>query len=295
MMAAEGIKEIADKIYRLEVPIAGEYVPTVAYLIKEGVGALIEPGPGTAVSALQSAMEHLGLTELAYIIPTHIHVDHAGGAGALAALHPRAKVLVHPRGARHLADPAHLVEITERIYGSDFETRSGTVLPVPKSQLQVVEHGEIIVLGDRQLQIIYAPGHASHHFVILDKSQNGLFCGEALGLPPHLLPSVAPYSFDQEAYLHTIEDLRKLDPHMLFFSHGGMDNEPRTAFSRATENTHIYGKMVLDGIRNGDSYADIARRFAADVRRRFGLLFEPEGSEMFVTGYSMYYEKKGLA
>jgi glyoxylase-like metal-dependent hydrolase (beta-lactamase superfamily II) len=290
----EGITEVGDKTYRLEIPVAGSYVPTVSYFITDGDGALIEPGPGAAVPSVQSAIEHLGLRELAYIIPTHIHVDHAGGAGSLAKRNPKAKVLVHPRGARHLADPAHLVEITQRIYGSDFETRSGTVLPVPESQLRVVEDGEIIVLGNRQLRIIHAPGHASHHLAILDRSQDGLFCGEGLGLPPHLLPSVAPYSFDEEAYLHTIEDLRQLRPRTLFYSHGGVDTNTEAAFSRATENTHIYGAIVLEGIRNGDSRADIAARFATDVRQRFGLLFDPDGSEMFVTGYSMYYEKKGL-
>jgi glyoxylase-like metal-dependent hydrolase (beta-lactamase superfamily II) len=294
-MSVEGITEVADKTYRLEIPIAGAYVPTVAYFIKDGNGALIEPGPGAAVPALRLAIEHLGLSELAYIIPTHIHVDHAGSAGALAKLYPKAKVLVHPRGARHLANPAHLIEITERIYGSDFETRSGTVLPVPESQLGVVEHGEMIVLGDTQLQIIHAPGHSSHHFVILDMNHKGLFCGEALGLPPHLLPSVAPYSFDQDAYLDTIESLRQLHPRTLFYSHGGTETEPETAFSIAAETTLIYSKMVLEGIRNGDSRADIALRFASDVWHRFGLQFDPEGSEMFVTGYLMYYDRKGLA
>ena len=287
--------EVADRVYRFEVPIPGTYVPTVAYLIKDGDGALIEPGPTAAIPAIQQAIEHLGLEELAYIIPTHIHVDHAGGAGALARLFPNAKVLVHPRGARHLVNPAHLVEITERIYGDDFETRSGSVLPVSESQLKVTVDGEVIILGGRELQIIHAPGHSSHHFVVLDKSLNGLFCGEALGLPPHLLPSVAPYSFDQDAYLDTIENIRKLHPKMLFYSHGGVDTDPGGAISRAAENAHIYGKMVLEAIRRGDSRADIAQRFAADVRRRFGLVFEPEGSEMFITGYSMYFEKRGLA
>jgi glyoxylase-like metal-dependent hydrolase (beta-lactamase superfamily II) len=294
-MSMEGLAEVADKIYRLEVPVAGAYVPTVSYFIADGNGALIEPGPGAAVSTVRQAIKHLGLNELAYIIPTHIHIDHAGGAAALAALCPRATVLVHPRAARHLADPAHLVDITERIYGSDFETRSGTVLPVPESQLRAVEHGEIIALGDRELQIIHAPGHSWHHLAILDRNQNGLFCGEALGLPPYLLPSVAPYSFDQDAYLETIESLRQLRPRMLFYSHGGIVTDTEKAFSTAVDNTHIYGKMVLEGIRNGDTRAKIAARFATDVRRRFGLQFEPEGSEMFVTGYSMYYEKKGLA
>lgn len=290
----EGLAEVGDKTYRLEVPLASALVPNVSYFITDGNGALIEPGPGAAVPTVQLAIERLGLKELAYIVPTHIHVDHAGGAGALAKRYPKARVLVHRRGARHLANPVHLIEITQQIYGSDFETRSGTVLPVPEPQLRVVEDGEIIVLGSRQLQIIHAPGHASHHLAILDRKQNGLFCGEALGLPPHLLPSVAPYSFDEADYLRTIEDLRQLRPHTLFYSHGGADTEPEAAFSRATETTQIYGRMVLDGTRNGDSRADIARRFVDDVKRRFGLAFEPEGSQMFVTGYTMYYENRGL-
>ena len=293
-MSIEGITEVGDKTYRLEVPVAGAFVPNVSYFIADGDGALIEPGPGVAVPAIQSAIEHLGLNSLAYIIPTHIHVDHAGGVGALAMLYPKAEVLAHPRGAKHLANPARLVATTKRIYGDDFESRSGPVLPVPESRVKIVENGDTVIVGARTLQVIHAPGHSPDHFGILDKTLDGLFCGEALGLPPYLVPSVAPYAFDQDAYLHTIEKLRKLHPRTIFYSHGGVNTEHEDAFSRAVENTRIYGKMVLDGIRNGDSRADIARRFAADVKHRFGLLFGPEGSELFVTGYCMDYEKKGL-
>jgi glyoxylase-like metal-dependent hydrolase (beta-lactamase superfamily II) len=208
----EGMKEVGDRIYRLEVPVVGALVPNVSYFIADGDGALIEPGPGAAVPAVQSAIRHLGLGQLAYIIPTHIHVDHAGGVGALAARYPTAMVLAHPRGAKHLANPARLVATTKRIYGDDFETRSGPVLPVPESRIRVVEDGDTFIVGGRTLEVIHAPGHSPDHFCILDKSLNGLFCGEALGLPPHLLPSVAPYAFDQEAYLQTIEKLRKLHP-----------------------------------------------------------------------------------
>ena len=291
----EGLTEVGDRTYRLEVMVAGEYVPSVSYLIVDGDGALIEPGPGAAVPAIQSAIEHLGLGRLACIIPTHIHVDHVGGAGALAMRNPKAKVLVHPRAARHLADPAYLIGITQQIYGRDFEAHSGTVLPVPESQLSVVEDGEVIVLGSRQLQMIHAPGHAWHHIAILDRSQNGLFCGEALGLPPSLLPTVAPYSFNEDDYLETIENLRRLRPRTLLYSHGGADTDPETAFSKAAENTHIYGNMVLEGIRSRDSRAVMAARFMADVKSRFGQVLDPEGSHIFVAGYLMHYKKKGLA
>jgi glyoxylase-like metal-dependent hydrolase (beta-lactamase superfamily II) len=291
----EGITEVGDRTYRLEVPSAGAFVPTVSYFITDGDGALIEPGPGSAIPTVTRAMEHLGLSRLAYIIPTHIHVDHAGGAGALAALCPEATVLVHPIGARHLVHPARLIEITQQLYGSDFETRSGTVLPVPPSRLRAVRDGEIIALAGRELQLIHAPGHAPHHLAILDRSRRGLFCGEALGVPPHLLPSVAPFSFDEEDYLSTIERLRQLEPRVLFYSHGGADAEPAAAFSRAEENTRIYSRLALDGLSSSDSRAEIALRFAADVKRRFGLVLDPVGAEMFVIGYAQYYEKKGLA
>lgn len=290
----EGMTEVNDRIYRLEVPVAGALVPNVSYFIADGNGALIEPGPGAAVPAIQSAVEHLGLSELAYIIPTHIHVDHAGGAGALTTLLPKAQVLAHPRGAKHLVNPARLVATTKRLYGNDIETRSGPVLPVPESRIKIVGDGDTFIIGGRTLQVIHAPGHSPDHFGILDKRLNGLFCGEGLGLPPHLLPSVAPYAFDQDAYLDTIEKLRKLHPRIIFHSHGGVDTDPQVTFSRAVENARIYGSMVLEGIRNGDSPTDIARRFAADVERRFGLLFGPEGSELFVKGYCMDYEKRGV-
>ncbi len=291
----ESLTLVGDLTYRLEVPEAGGLVPTVSYFITDGGGAMIEPGPGIAIPAVKRALDHLGLSRLAYIIPTHIHVDHAGGTGALAALCPSATVVVHPQGARHLANPARLIEITQRIYGSDFQTRSGAVLPVPESRLRAVEDGAILSLGGRQLQIIHAPGHASHHLAILDRRQQGLFCGEALGLPPHLLPSAAPYSFEEGDYLSTIERLRRLGPSVLFYSHGGADAEPRSAFSRAEENTRLYSRMVLDGLGRGESCSQIALRFIADVKDRFGLTFEPGGGEMFVTAHLMYYQKKGLA
>ncbi len=291
----EDITQVGDCTYRLEVPEASELVPAVSYFIADGDGALIEPGPGAAIPAVRRALERLGLSNLAYIIPTHIHVDHAGGAGALAALCPAATVLVHPRGARHLARPARLIDNTQRVHGDDFETRSGAVLPVPQSRLRAVEDGEVVLLGRRELQIIHAPGHAPHHLAILDRSQQGLFCGEALGLPPHLLPSAAPFSFDEGDYLSTIESLRRLGPRVLFFSHGGADSEIQAAFSRAEENARYYSQMVLDALRQGESGSDITLRFVADVRRRYGVCYNPGTAQMFANAYLMHYRKKGLA
>ena len=255
------VKEVADRVYRLEMPIARMPGPAVVYLIDEPPGAVIDPGPAAAVPFIEQAMAKLGMTSLSYIIPTHIHVDHGGGAGTLAGLFPKVKVVVHPRGAKHLASPERLIESTKLVYGQDFEKALGPITPVPEAQLKVAEDGETVSLGNRELQIIHATGHSPHHMVILDHSLNALFCGEALGHPGNQLPTLAPYSFEQEAYLATIEKLQKLKVEMLFYSHGD---------------------------------EDIMRQVADDFYDRFGQRLTKTDLEMAVAGYVVYFTSKGM-
>jgi len=288
------IKEVADRIYRFETPTPGMFYVPVVYLVDAPKAVLIEPGPAAAIPSIREAMTYLGMKELSYIIPTHIHVDHGGGAGELAQLFPRAKVMAHPRGAKHLVSPSRLIQSTKLVWGDDFEARLGPITPVPESQLRIPEHGEIISLDDRELQIIYAPGHSPHHIVILDRKLNGLFCGEALGLPGHQMPTVAPYSFDQEIYLDTIENLRKLEVQMLFYSHGGVEKEPNRLISRASENARVYSNMILEALERGDTPEDIMPKLKDHARRNFGLRLEKGDLEIAIAGYIIYFKSKGL-
>jgi len=288
------VKEVAERIYRFEAPIAGMPEVTVVYLINEPQGALIEPGPAAAIPFIQQAMAQLGMRNLCYIIPTHIHVDHGGGAGALAKLFPNAKVVVHPRGARHLISPERLIESTKLVWGRDFEKVLGPIIPVPESQLKVAEDGDVVSLINRELQIIHAAGHSPHHIVILDRKLNGLFCGEALGLPPHQLPSVAPYSFEQEIYVATIESLRSLTVDALFFSHGDMERGPGRLMSRALENASVYGPLILEAATDGRAMDEIMRLVSDDFHRRFGQRLTKGELEIAVAGYVIYFRSKGM-
>jgi glyoxylase-like metal-dependent hydrolase (beta-lactamase superfamily II) len=293
------VEEVADKVYRLQAPVPGSNTIFAVYLIKESEGILIEPGPSAATLSIRDGMSRLGMKELAYIIPTHIHVDHAGGTGALAQLFPQAKVLVHPAGMKHIVDPSRLIESTKTVFGPDFEASLGTILPVPENQIKVPEDGEIISLNGRELQIIYAPGHAPHHIAILDLTVQGLFCGEALGLPsesaePFPLPAVAPPSFDQELYLETMERLRKLDANILFYSHGGVGREPDKLISIAEENTHALGDIILNALKEGEAAEAISRRVGDYVASRFGLELSEFDLAMTVAGYTIYFTKKEL-
>jgi glyoxylase-like metal-dependent hydrolase (beta-lactamase superfamily II) len=287
------VEEIADRVYRLETPTPGAFYVPVVYLIDGPKPVLIEPGPAAAIPSILEAMTYMGMERLHYIIPTHIHVDHGGGAGELARLFPQAKVLVHPRGANHLVSPSRLIQSTRLVWGDDFEERLGPIGSVPESRLIIPDNGQTISIGDRELQIIHAPGHSPHHIVILDRKLNGLFCGEALGLPGHQMPPVAPYSYDQEIYLDTIDNLRQLEVQMLFYSHGGVEKEPDRLMSRASENARVYSSMILEALKRGNKPEDIMRKVEDHARHHFGLRLEKRDLETVVAGYVIYFRSEG--
>ena len=294
------LKKVADKIYRFETMLSVMTSPFTVYLIKESQGVVIDPGPAALVPRIQEAMKQLGMNDLAYIIPTHIHVDHAGGAGKLAQLYPGAKVLFHPAGLKHAVDPSKLIESTRKVFGEDFEIGFGPILPVPESQIKSVEDGEIITVGNRDLQIIYAPGHAPHHIAIFDRSVKGIFCGEALGLPGGKdkqipLPAVAPPSFDQETYIQTMEKLRKLNARILFYSHGGVVGyDVDRLITQAEENTRILGDIILKALKEGGTIGEINRRVKEIENSHFGMDLTEMDLALTIGGYEVYYRKKGL-
>ncbi len=293
------MKEVAEKIYRLEIPIPIMNSVFGVYLIKESNGILIEPGPSIAVPYIQEGMKALGMRDLAYIIPTHMHVDHAGSIGTLAHLFPGAKVLVHPQGAKHALDPSRLIESTRIVWGVDFESDLGPIVPVSKAQIRVPENNEVVTVNGRELQIIFAPGHAPHQMVIFDRSVKGIFCGDALGLlaqsaNPFPLPNTAPPGFDQDIYLQTMQKLRNLKPRILFYSHGGVVEEPDGLISMAAENTLTFGKMVLQALKEGKALEEIIQIMRDYILGNFGVRVLESDLSMFVSGYVFYFKKKGM-
>jgi len=244
-------------------------------------------------------MQQLGMKGLDYIIPTHIHIDHAGATGRMAQLYPRAKVVVHPAGQKHVVDPTRLIDSTRTVFGPNFEAGFGPILPVPEVQIKVPQDGEIIKVGSRDLRIIYTPGHAPHHLVILDLKERGLFCGEALGLQGEgnenlAVPAVAPPSFDQEMYLQTMEKLRKLQPRLLFFAHGGVSREPEKLISSVENNTRLLGDLILRALREGDTVAEIRHKVKSAAKNSFGIELTESDLDLTVGGYAVFYQRKGL-
>jgi glyoxylase-like metal-dependent hydrolase (beta-lactamase superfamily II) len=292
------VEEVADRTYRVQARLTG--LPTIfsLYFIQGDPGILIEPGPAGLVPTIQDAMNQLAISDLKYIIPTHIHLDHGGACGTLAGLFPRAEVVVHPQGARHVIDPSRLVRSTAMAFGDDFEAVYGTILPVPESQVKVVPDGEKLSAAGRELTVIHTPGHAPHHMAIFDLATQGLFCGEALGLVYNdgveALPAVAPPGFDEEEYLGSMERLRQFRPRFLFYAHGSVSTEPERSIASVIANTKVVGEAILDAARTEATEDAVIKRIGEFIQQRFGATLTEYDLASNVRGYLHYYKKKGL-
>jgi len=295
----EEIREVGDGIYQLQVRIAGSTYVYSVYIIHEEQAALIDPGPASILPAIEKTMERIGLRNLAYIIPTHIHIDHGGGTGSLAKRFPEAKVILHKLGEKHLVDPSHLVTSTKLAFGDDYETYLGPILPVPESRIIIPSDGMKINAGERKLQIIHAPGHAPHHIVVFDLKTKGVFCGEALGMrypsaPEAPTPNIAPPGYDMEVYLQTIRKLAALKPRTLYYAHDGVGHTPDALITAITENTRIYTDGALDILRNTESDTEALFKIRDFISDRFGVDRAEADEGMAVAGLRVYFRKQGI-
>lgn len=251
------MRTVAEGITVVDTGMAGQRQLNAVYVIEAPEPTLVETGPGADGPVVMRALEAngIGSGDLAHIVVTHIHVDHAGGAGALLARFPRATLWVHEVGAPHLVDPTRLLASTARTYGEErMRAFYGDTLPVPAERIRSVVDGDRVPLGDRALEVIHTPGHASHHVALLDQTTGALFTGEAIG--SHLpwadcyRPALPPPEVDVEAALAAIERMRLTGPSVLLTSHYGPVTRPEEGFSRAAERIRSWADAVriqLDG------------------------------------------------
>ena len=214
-----------------------------AYLIvQDARAAFIDTGTNHSVPRLLAALEALGLSRQSvdWVIPTHVHLDHAGGVGALVRELPQARVLVHPRGARHLIDPSALYAGALAVYGqAEMDRNYGTLLPVEAARVVSSTDGGSVTLAGRALVTIDTPGHARHHHCIWDEASRGWFTGDTFGLSYRefdgpagawILPTTTPVQFEPDALQASIERLMASDPQCMYLTHyGRVTGVPRLA------------------------------------------------------------------
>lgn len=202
-------------------------------LIDSGRGAFIDTGPNAAVPRLLAALEATGLrpADVDWVIATHVHLDHAGGAGLLMQQLPQARLVVHPRGARHLIDPGKLVEGARAVYGAEAVARAyGEVVGVSEDRVLTTHDGMTLAWVSRPLLFIDTPGHARHHHCIWDEGSRGFFTGDTFGLSyrefdtargPWLLPTSTPVQFEPNALRESVRRLLAFDPQWMYLTHFG--------------------------------------------------------------------------
>jgi glyoxylase-like metal-dependent hydrolase (beta-lactamase superfamily II) len=238
------------------------------YLIIDGDdAAFIDTGTRNSVPLLMQVLSmHAMLPEqVRWVMPTHVHLDHAGGAGALMQQLPNARLLVHERGAAHMINPEKLQAGSLAVYGeARYEAAFGSLLAVPESRVQIARDGDSIELGQRELLIIDSPGHARHHYAVWDKCSRGLFCGDSFGVSyPELndgscrfiFPPSTPVQFDPTAWHQTIDRLMQFEPACVYLTHFGKH-----------ENVAELAAQLHAQI---DAYVAIAENFAADSEPKY--------------------------
>ena len=200
-------------------------------IVENGRVAFIDTGSNDALPNSLAALKKLGLDEFAvdYVILTHIHLDHAGGAGSLMRAFPNAKLVVHPRGARHMAEPSKLVAGVTAVYGAEYVQRVyGEILPVPADRIIEAVDGLELSLSGRQLRYLDTPGHARHHICIVDEKARAIFTGDMFGLSyreldvegqQFIFPTTTPTQFEPEEMRASIRRLLDLQPEAMYLTH----------------------------------------------------------------------------
>jgi len=229
-MTSAAAAEVARDIRVVDLLERGMRHVTAGYYIAASRPAIVDVGGVPSIPVWLAALRSFGVrpSDVAYIIVTHIHLDHAAGVSHMLVHPPDAGVVAHPRGGRHLPDPSRLIDGARSVFGADLEEYFGVPEPVPESHLHVVEDGATLDLGGgHRLRFIDAPGHARHQHMVFDGGARALLSGDELGerLPDiaddYVIPDTAPNQFDPEAMLRSAERLRELQPEAVLFSHFG--------------------------------------------------------------------------
>ena len=237
------------------------------YLLEtDAAVAVVETGNNDSADRILRVLDIRGRRreEVSHVIVTHVHLDHAGGAGKLMQHLPNARLAVHPRGARHVIDPSRLEASARAVYGDkEFDAMYGTLVPVPQDRVLVMEDGDSLEVGKRRLDFIDTPGHARHHFCIWDEQTRGWFTGDTFGISyreldtsngAFIFPTSTPIQFDPPALIASIRRMLEKQPANMYLTHFGRVQDLE--------------RLSADMISSVETFAALGERFENSENRQ---------------------------
>jgi glyoxylase-like metal-dependent hydrolase (beta-lactamase superfamily II) len=243
-----------------------------AALIRGPAGlAIIDPGPTSCLPALEAGLARLGATlgDVTDLLLTHIHLDHAGAAGTIAARVPSVRVLVHERGAPHMVDPTKLIASATRLYGDRMDALWGRFEPVPASRVTALAGGERLDVAGRAVEVAYTPGHAVHHVSFLDDSSGVAYIGDTGGIrvsPAYVTAATPPPDIDLSVWSHSLDAIDAWQPATLFLTHFGPVAPARGHLVRYREVLTTTAERVARTLAVDTTDEERARMFRAEMR-----------------------------
>ena len=297
-------------IWLLDAGMYRDEMVAIHLIVHEGRVAVIDTATRHSLPRILGALEQLGLSPQAldWVILTHIHLDHAGGAGALMQQCPNARLAVHPRGARHMANPRKLWDSTVSVYGLETAQRVyGEVVPIASDRIEETPEGHVLQLGSRRLQVLDTPGHARHHIAVHDPFSQSVFAGDTFGISyrefdrgerQFVFPTTSPVQFDPQAAHHSVDRILACQPQSVYVTH----------YSRLTDLVNIAASMhrLIDAqaelalavqstgaAREAELVAGVKRLFLAETAR-FGCTLGEEQA-LALMGLDIQLNGQGLA
>ncbi|MPZ89508.1 MAG: MBL fold metallo-hydrolase [Nitriliruptorales bacterium] len=306
------VRDLGGGLHEVDTLTAGMGSVTAGFLIEAPRPTLIECGPSLSVNAVIAALRKLGMDpgDLAYLVLTHIHLDHAGGAGDVAEAFPGATIVVSEVGARHLVEPERLNASSRRVYGPLMDTVYGDCTPIAEQRIRGVADREVLDLGGgRRLDLLYTPGHAKHHIAAFEPDLGALFVGDSVGvkLPGMTMirPATPPPDFDLVLAHRTLKRYAALNPEVIYLAHYGAVDPPQESLAEAGERLQMWADVAEAAYLEHaelDHVADtLAQRFADEVaftaddpetEGRVRLMIDPRSNAMGLLRYLSKREER---
>jgi hydroxyacylglutathione hydrolase len=280
-------------IHAIDAEYVRPMLDAVHLVVHEGRAAFVETGTSRSVPQLLAALTSLGLSPdvVDWVFITHVHLDHAGGAGQLMRALPNAKAVLHPRGAPHMIDPRKLVDASIDVYGADaFATLYGEIVPIASDRVISTEPGQRFSLAGRDFEILHTPGHAMHHQVFFDHHAKAVFTGDTFGLSyrefdvdgrAFAFPTTTPTQFDPDQLIDSIHRILALQPRAAYFTHyGEVRDLPRLAVA-LERMTRAFASAAKDEAADTSvGKDDLRARLLQRIRRILLIELEAHGCTM---------------